>query len=40
MELKKHLILRLVKEFDAIQSDYSCIRDKGRIQNQLRKLDD
>ena len=38
MELKKHLILRLVKEFDVIQSDFNCIKDKGRIQSELKRL--
>jgi predicted nuclease with TOPRIM domain len=32
------LILRLIKEFDVIQSDFNCIKDKGRIQSELLRL--
>lgn len=39
MELKKHLVLKLQREFDVIQSDFNCIKEKGRIEAEIEKLD-
>lgn len=38
MELRKHLVLKLIKEFDVIQSDFNCLKEKSRVEGELRKI--
>ena len=39
LELRKHLVLKLIIEFDIIQSDFNCTKERGRVEAKLMEID-